>query len=347
MVTGRPPTSRNLVKQHVGDGRLARPRQAGEEDRETLLVAGRVAAPQLGGHIGVGEPRGDLPALVEPRAQVGARDVEHPGPEGHLVLGLVLVEVGHVHHHLERHHGDAELGGVGGQQLLGVVGTVERLAVGVVARPGVVAAHDQVGAAVVLADDGVPHRLAGPSHAHGQGQQRQHGGVHRVAVQHRLVAPHPGVVVDVARLGHAHARVDEQVGLQLGRGPPGQLHVGPVHRVAGLERHHLAPPQAGELGPQLGRGQPQRLEVVVRRRLDALDGAAHVDRVGPVKDVGHAGVGEVAGAVDLLDLGFPVGLPHLRHVESGQHDALGVAAAPPSRPVRGDAARRSLLAGRG
>ena len=49
-----------------------------------------------------------------------------------------------------------------GEEFLGIVGTVERLAARIGAGAGVVAADDQVGAAVVLADDGVPDGFAGP-----------------------------------------------------------------------------------------------------------------------------------------------------------------------------------------
>jgi hypothetical protein len=45
-------------------------------------------------------------------------------------------------------------------ELLRIVRTVERLAVGAVARAGVIAADDEVRTAVVLADDRVPQRLA-------------------------------------------------------------------------------------------------------------------------------------------------------------------------------------------
>src|SRR5690606_40756854 len=45
------------------------------------------------------------------------------------------------------------------EQLLRVIGAVEVLALAVLARPGMVAADDHVGAAVVAADDAVPDRL--------------------------------------------------------------------------------------------------------------------------------------------------------------------------------------------
>ena len=102
------------------------------------------------------------------------------------------------------------------QQLLGVVRAVERLAVAVVARAGVVAADDEVRAAVVLADDGVPDGLARAAHAHRERQQRERRRLLRdSALQQRLVAAHARVVVDVAGLGHADDGVDQQVRLDV------------------------------------------------------------------------------------------------------------------------------------
>ena len=70
---------------------------------------------------------------------------------------------------------DAELFFVLLHELLGVVRSVERLAVGVLAGAGVVAADDEVRAAVVLADDRVPDRFARAAHPHRQRQERQLG----------------------------------------------------------------------------------------------------------------------------------------------------------------------------
>ena len=78
---------------------------------------------------------------------------------GDFVRRHVAVLVLEVDHHLERHHGDAELFLVLLQELLGVVRTVKRRAARIAPRAGVVAADDQVRAAVVLTDDRVPHRL--------------------------------------------------------------------------------------------------------------------------------------------------------------------------------------------
>ena len=146
-----------------------------------------------------------------------------------------------------------------------------------------------------------------------------------ISRQQRLVAPHPRVVVDVARLGHPDDGVNQQAGLDLLGRAQGQLLVGAVHRVAGLERHHPGPPQLGEGAPQLGRGVPQLLVVVVRHRLHALDPAPDVRRPAAVEEVGDAGVLAVGGAEHRLGLRLTVRTPDVLHVEDGQHHALGVA----------------------
>ena len=62
----------------------------------------------------------------------------------------------------------AQLGLVLADEVLGVVRAVERLALGVLAGPGVVASHDEVGDPVVAPDDRVPDGLPGSPHAHGE-----------------------------------------------------------------------------------------------------------------------------------------------------------------------------------
>ncbi len=271
------------------------------------------------------EPLGDVEALVEAAAELGAGDVEHLlaglGLVGRDVLGAVL----DVDHLLERHHGDVELRGVLVHELLGVVGAVERLAVRVVAGTGVVAADDEVRAAVVLADDGVPHGLAGAGHAHGQVQQRERGGLLGVGLEHVLVAAHAGVVIDVAGLGEAHHRVDQQVGLGLAGRAEGEFLVGAVQGVARLEGDHLAPAELGEPRPELRRAVAQALEVVVGGGLDAVDPAADVDGAGVVHQVEDAGVGQVGGAEHRLRLARLVRGPDVADLEDRHEHALGVA----------------------
>ena len=176
------------------------------------------------------------------------------------------------------------------QQLLRVVGSVEGLTLGVVARAGVVATDDQMGAAEILADDRVPHGLAWAAHPHGQRQQRELDRVLRVVRQHFLVAVDPRVVVQVAGLGQAHHRVDQQVGLDfLGR-TQGQLVMRAMHRVPRLEGHDAAPAQPGELLAHLGGRQAQFPEVVLGRQLDTFELASDVVRLRPGLQVTHRGV---------------------------------------------------------
>ena len=174
----------------------------------------------------------------------------------HFVDGVVLVFVRHEDHLLEVDHLHAELFFVLLHELLSIVRAVERLAGVVLAGAGVVAADDEVRAAVVLADDRVPDRFARAAHPHRQRQQREVGRVLRVVGHERLVAANARVVVDVARLGHADDRMDEQVGFLFLRGAERELVVGAVHRVAGLEGDDLASSRAWRtlrgVGPACG-----------------------------------------------------------------------------------------------
>ena len=206
--------------------------------------AGRMAAAEFFHDAGVGEPVGDLGAEGEAIAELGAADVHRLLVFRHFVDGVVLVFVGDVDHLLEVDHLHAELFFVLLDELLGIVRAVERLAALVLAGAGVVAADDEVRAAVVLADDGVPDGFARAAHSHREREEREHGRVLRVVRHERLVAADARVVVDVARLGHADDRVDEQVGAFFLRGAERELVVGAVHRVAGLEGDDLASSRA-------------------------------------------------------------------------------------------------------
>ena len=113
-----------------------------------------------------------------------------------------------------------------------------------------IASHDHVGAAVILADDRVPQRLAGPAHTHGEVQQAQRGGLFGILLQNVLIAAHAGEVVDVARFGHADHRVNQQVRLGFAGGPKRQFLVGAVQGVAGLERDNPSPAELPEAPAQ-------------------------------------------------------------------------------------------------
>jgi hypothetical protein len=139
------------------------------------------------------------------------------------------------------------------------------------------------------------------------------------------MAPDADMVVDVPGFREADDRVDEEVGFDLDGRQQGELVVRPVHRVAGLEGDHPAPPEPGELGAQLGGGEPEGLEVVVPGRLDALDLSLDVDGVGAAEEVGDARVGRVLGAQHRPRLGAPVRPPGLGHPQHGDHHSFRVA----------------------
>ena len=191
------------------------------------------------------------------------------------------------------------------EDLLRVVGAV------VVAGAGVVAADDEVGGAVVAADDRVQDRLARAGVVHLRRLDAEHDPVVRVVVLHQhLVAAHPHVGGDVAGLGLADQRVDEEpvAGLQRGLG---QVLVGAVDRVAGLEGDDPLPAALLEVGLVLGRRLVAAHEglLVVGQRVD-LDRAGDA-AVALLVDRGDARVLLVGGPVDLLGLALDVALPDL------------------------------------
>jgi len=214
---------------------------------------------------------------------------------------------------------------VAGHHVLGVVGAVEFLAVAVLAGAGMIAADDQVGAAVVAADDRVPDRLAGAAHAHRERQQRQRGGLLGIFVQHMLIAAHPRVVIDITGLGHAHHRVDQQIGLGLTGGEEGQFDMGPVHRVAGLKGDNAAPAIAPEALAQFGGGQAQMREIVVPRQVQRLHAATDIHRVTVLAQPVHGRVGRIAGPEHLLGLMLAIGAPDVVDGQDRQNDPLGIA----------------------
>ena len=233
---------------------LARVLVARQEDGEALGRRERVLVAQDLDDLGIREPGRDLAPGPEPVPQLGARDVEGARALGDFVGGHVLALVREIRHLLEGHHLDAELLVVLHDGVLGVVGPVEVLAVLVLAGAGVVAADDEVGGAVVAADNGVPDCLAGAAHAHGQGQERELGHAVGVAREEGLVHPDSGEVVDVAGLGETHHGVNQDVSLLGAGGTDRELAVGAVHGVAGLEGHDAFPPELVEEGSQLGGG---------------------------------------------------------------------------------------------
>ena len=245
--------------EHVGDGGFAAAGKSAEEDREALLVARREAATQLRRDFRIGEPARDVATFVEAIAQLGAGKVEDAGILRHFVSREIFILVLEVDHHLERHQGDADFLFVFREELLGFVRSVERLAVGILARTGMVAADDEVGAAVVFANERVPDGFARAAHAHGKGDEGELGGAGRIFPDKELIAADAGEVIDVAGLGHADDGMDEEAGFDLLRGAEGELDVRAVHRVAGLEGDDAAPALAWRKSARSSAGVSRRV----------------------------------------------------------------------------------------
>ena len=198
-------------------------------------------------------------------------------PSGNVRRLLVPILVREIEQLRERHHGDADLVLELPDQILGVIRTVERLPVESLPGPGVVAADDEVVRAVIAPDDRVPDRFSRSGHAHRQRQQRQDDAVGVVVVLRQcLVGADSGVMVDVAGLGHADRRVQQQHAVDRVDGALGQLLVHAVQRVARLERDHILAPGLGQHLARLRRRAAQLLKVIVPRESAALGWARSV-----------------------------------------------------------------------
>ena len=126
------------------------------------------------------------------------------------------------------------------EDVVRVVGAV------VVADAGMVAADDEVRAAVVLADQGVEDRLARTGVAHGGREDAQQDAVGRVVVvEQHPIAAHAHVGGNVVVLGLADQRVQQQAVGDF-EGALLQVLVGAVDRVAGLEADDRLPLAFGE-----------------------------------------------------------------------------------------------------
>ena len=223
---------------------------ARQEDGETLLRPWGVRLAQDLHDLRVREPLGDVTTTAQARPQLRARDVERPRALGNLVHGHVLVPIRQVSHHLEGHHLDTQLVTVLLNGVLRIIGAVPIDALAVLARARVVPSYDEVGGTVVLTDDGVPDRLARPTHPHGQRQEAKDSHAIRVSWQKCLVDTDSGEMVDIAGLGQADNGVDEHVRLLLAGGADSQLAVGAVHRVPRLEGDDSGPAELVEVQPQ-------------------------------------------------------------------------------------------------
>ena len=314
-----------LDHQRIGNRRLPGAREPREEHRESLPMPRRVRAAQLGDHGRKRKPLRYVETVAQAPPQLRARDVERARVLVDLVLGQVLRLVLDVHHVLERHHRDVELGLELLHEPLRVVRTIERLAVA--SRPGasVIAANDEVRAAIVLADDRVPDGLARSAHSHRERQQAQGRRLLGVVRQQMLVATHAREVIDVAGLRHADDGMQQQIRLDLFRGAKRELLVSAMHRITGLKRNDATPADFLEAIAQLLRRVAQMLEIVVHGRLDAAQPAAEIHLVAAAHEIAHAGMRFVGGAehgARFLLLVRPVDAFDLHR---GNQDALAVA----------------------
>ena len=169
----------------------------------------RIAATQFLYDFGISEPCRDVAPFVQALAQFRAGDVEYLSALRHFIGGNVTVFVLQIHHHLEGNHDYAHFLLMLLEQFLGVVRTVEVLAVGILSWTGMVAAHDEVRAPMVFSYQAVPHRFARSAHAHGE---RQHGELDRalrILREQQLIAAGADEIIHVARLGHADRGVNE------------------------------------------------------------------------------------------------------------------------------------------
>ena len=298
-----------LHHQSIGDGGFSRTGEAGEEDGKALFGARRFGAAQFLHHFGEGEPFRDIQTFGQTTAQFGARDIEDLRAFLDLVGRLILRAILDPNHMFEVDHFDAHFLLMLAEQVLRIIGAVEIFARRVGAGSGVVAANDEMGAAIVGADQTVPHGLARASHTHRQRQERHRGGRGRIFIQNRLIAAHAGEVIHIAGFGHAHHRMDEQVGLGFFRGAEGQFLVRAVQRVAGLEGHNAAPAQLAEIGAQFVGRVAAGAEIVMHGLLDAGNRTAEVDLAGVVVQVVHRRMGIIVRAEHFFGLAGFVGHP--------------------------------------
>src|SRR5258707_9032068 len=114
-----------------------------------------------------------------------------------------------------------------------------------------VSADDNVRAAIILANQTMPHRLARSAHAHRQREQRKLYGSMRIFRQQELVAANARVVIHVARFRHPNYWMQQQARFHVLRGTHGKLHVSAMHWVSSLERNDFLPTESRKLSSQL------------------------------------------------------------------------------------------------
>ena len=290
-------------RQSGSNGGLSGARETGEEDGETLLVARGVGSPEHLDHIGEGEPGRDINTLLETTTELSSRD----GFDGTALRDLVDLEVLstvlNVDHVVVGQDLDAELRLERANQVLGIIISVEVLAVSVLTGTSVVTTDDKVGSTVVLTDEGVPQSLTGTSHSHGKREETEGGHTRGVGLQQLEVDTDTGEVIDISRLGHTDNGVDEHVGLGVTSSTEGQLTVRAMHGVTGLESNNTNVAVLAEGSPDLTGGHAKVVEVVVDGEGDTFELTTEVDVSGLVEEVLNGRVTLVIGGTE-NHLGF-------------------------------------------
>lgn len=284
----------------VGDRRLSGAGEAGEEDGESLGLAWGVALAEDLDDLGEGEPCGDLDALEETATELRAGDTEAAHALGDLVDLAVIPELLDVDDHLVLEHGDLELLLDAFHELLRGVGIVEVLLVAVLPGSGVVTSHNEVGAAIVLADNGVPHGLSWSGHTHSNGQQREHSHTRGVGLNKLNVASHSRKVIDITGFGHTNNRVDEDISLGVSSGKKGQFTMRSVHGVSGLETDQAQDILTLDFGTDFIGGQTVFREVVVNWKSDTLELTSNVGVANFLEANLNRGVANIIGTSENL-----------------------------------------------
>ncbi|OIP48284.1 MAG: hypothetical protein AUK28_05210 [Desulfobacterales bacterium CG2_30_60_27] len=140
----------------------------------------------------------------------------------------------------------------------------------------------------------------------------------------RLVAMDAGIIMQVARFGHAHGRVEEDMALDVLGGLQNYLALQAVHGFAGLKGDHPPPTHFFKQGAQFHGRVPQIFEVIVGRGLQARDGAADIAGMHVLQEIADPRVLLGRGAVNLFRLADFVRFPDFFHGKHGGHEALAV-----------------------
>src|SRR5437016_915563 len=106
-----------------------------------------------------------------------------------------------------------------------------------------ITADNEVGTAMVLADERVPDGLARSAHSHGKRKHGEFHGCRWIFGDQQLVAAYTCEVIHIARLGHADGRVNQQVGLDLFSGTESQFLVSAMHGITSLKCNYPPPSQ--------------------------------------------------------------------------------------------------------